>query len=143
LSRPNRGDRAPESEPTSGPAQGLDFIRNIVVEDLKSGKHRRIVTRFPPEPNGFLHIGHATSICLNFGIAEEYDGTCHLRFDDTNPETEDVKYVESIIEDAGWLGYDWGKNLSDLRAILSFLCIMIIDVVCQHDWIFSTMNYNV
>ncbi|MBI5240687.1 MAG: glutamine--tRNA ligase/YqeY domain fusion protein [Elusimicrobia bacterium] len=88
-----------------------DFIRDIVEADLKSGKHAKVVTRFPPEPNGYLHIGHAKSIHLNFGIARQFDGTCHLRFDDTNPATEDVEYVDSIQEDVRWLGFDWGKNL--------------------------------
>lgn len=89
----------------------LDFIRQIVTEDLKSGKHSIPVTRFPPEPNGFLHIGHAKSICLNFGIAAEFGGRCHLRFDDTNPSKEESAYVESIIRDVQWLGFDWGDNL--------------------------------
>ncbi len=88
-----------------------NFIRDKVDEDLKSGKHTEIVTRFPPEPNGYLHIGHAKSICLNFGIAQDYKGECHLRFDDTNPVAEDVEYVDSIIEDVKWLGFDWGPNL--------------------------------
>jgi glutaminyl-tRNA synthetase len=93
-------------------APGLDFIRAIVAEDLKAGRHGgRVVTRFPPEPNGFLHIGHATSVRLNFGIAEETGGVCHLRFDDTNPETEDVRFVEAIIDDVRWLGFDWGEHL--------------------------------
>ncbi len=88
-----------------------DFIRDIVEADLKSGKHAKIVTRFPPEPNGYLHIGHAKSICLNFGIAQEFNGTCHLRFDDTNPAAEDVEYVDSIQEDVKWLGFDWKDKL--------------------------------
>ncbi|MBU1565032.1 MAG: glutamine--tRNA ligase/YqeY domain fusion protein [Proteobacteria bacterium] len=88
----------------------LDFIRQIIADDLKSGKHQRTITRFPPEPNGFLHIGHAKSICLNFGIAQETGGTCNLRFDDTNPSKEDVSYVESIKEDVKWLGFEWGKD---------------------------------
>ncbi len=90
-----------------------DFIRSIVVEDLATGKHGgRVVTRFPPEPNGFLHIGHAKSICLNFGLAQEVPGArCHLRFDDTNPETEDMAYVEAIKRDVAWLGFDWGEHL--------------------------------
>ncbi|MFH1487671.1 MAG: glutamate--tRNA ligase family protein, partial [Pseudomonadota bacterium] len=87
---------------------GLDFIRSIVAEDLKTDKWGgRVHTRFPPEPNGYLHIGHAKSICLNFGIAEESGGLCNLRFDDTNPVKEDVEYVESIKEDVRWLGFDW------------------------------------
>ncbi|MDF1811325.1 MAG: glutamine--tRNA ligase/YqeY domain fusion protein [Verrucomicrobiales bacterium] len=91
--------------------QPTDFIRQVIEEDLKSGKHKEIVTRFPPEPNGYLHIGHAKSICLNFGIAQEFEGQCNLRFDDTNPAKEDVEYVDSIKEDVRWLGFDWGDNL--------------------------------
>ena len=88
-----------------------NFIRAIIDEDLATGKHKKIVTRFPPEPNGYLHIGHAKSICLNFGLARDYEGTCHLRFDDTNPEKEEVEYIESIMEDVHWLGFDWGEHL--------------------------------
>src|SRR5690348_4354505 len=89
-----------------------DFIRDIVAEDLRTGKHARIVTRFPPEPNGYLHIGHAKSICLNFGIAHEFGGICNLRMDDTNPTKEDVEYVDSITEDVNWLIAGWAdKNL--------------------------------
>jgi len=96
---------APESRPG-------DFIREIVAADNKSGKHGgRVVTRFPPEPNGYLHIGHAKSICLNFGIALENKGVCHLRFDDTNPTKEDVEYVDSIKDTVHWLGFDWGDKL--------------------------------
>jgi glutaminyl-tRNA synthetase len=90
----------------------LDFIRAIIERDNRSGKHQgRVATRFPPEPNGYLHIGHAKSICLNFGVAAEYGGTCNLRFDDTNPVKEDVEYVDSIQEDVKWLGFDWGERL--------------------------------
>ncbi|MCL2457713.1 MAG: glutamine--tRNA ligase/YqeY domain fusion protein [Desulfobulbus sp.] len=89
----------------------LDFIRQIVANDLASGKHSSPITRFPPEPNGFLHIGHAKSICLNFGIAAENDSVCHLRFDDTNPCKESTDYVESIKRDVRWLGFDWGEHL--------------------------------
>ena len=89
-----------------------DFIRQIIDEDNRTGKYGgRVVTRFPPEPNGYAHIGHAKSICLNFGIALEYQGRCHLRFDDTNPETEDMEYVEAFIKDIKWLGFDWGEHL--------------------------------
>jgi len=94
------------------PLSKLDFIRQIVAADCKSGKWGgRVATRFPPEPNGYLHIGHAKSICLNFGIAEEFGGTCNLRFDDTNPEKEEQEYVDSIIEDVRWLGWDWDDRL--------------------------------
>jgi len=93
-------------------ATGSNFIRQIIAEDQRSGKYAgRVVTRFPPEPNGYLHIGHAKSICLNFGLAAENGGTCHLRFDDTNPVKEDVEYEDSIREAVHWLGYDWGAHL--------------------------------
>ena len=98
--------------PTPPAAESLDFIREIVAQDLASGKHSAIVTRFPPEPNGYLHIGHAKSICLNFGIGLEHPGgRTHLRFDDTNPVKEDIEYVNSIMEDVRWLGFDWGTHL--------------------------------
>ena len=97
---------APES------IQPTDFIRSVITQDNETRKYgQRVVTRFPPEPNGYLHIGHAKSICLNFGVAEEFSGTCHMRFDDTNPTREDVEYVESILQDVRWLGYDWGTHL--------------------------------
>ena len=89
----------------------VDFIREIVRGDLASGRHRTVVTRFPPEPNGYLHIGHAKSICLNFGIAQELGGRCHLRFDDTNPTKEEQEYIDAIEEDVRWLGFDWGEHL--------------------------------
>lgn len=88
-----------------------NFIRDIIEEDLRTGRHRTVVTRFPPEPNGYLHIGHAKSICLNFGLARDYGGRCHLRFDDTNPTKEDVEYAEAIQRDVRWLGFDWGEHL--------------------------------
>lgn len=84
-----------------------NFIQQIINDDLEAGRVTNIVTRFPPEPNGFLHIGHAKSICLNFGLANQYKGKCNLRFDDTNPEKEDQAYVDAIIKDVRWLGYDW------------------------------------
>ena len=90
---------------------GQDFIRDIVRDDLAAGRHKTVVTRFPPEPNGYLHIGHAKSICLNFGIAQEFGGRCHLRFDDTNPTKEEQEYIDAIERDVRWLGFDWGKHL--------------------------------
>jgi glutaminyl-tRNA synthetase len=95
---------APADEPR-------DFIREIVSADLQAGRHKSVVTRFPPEPNGYLHVGHAKSICLNFGIAREFGGRCHLRFDDTNPTKEEQEYIDSIKEDVRWLGFDWGEHL--------------------------------
>ncbi|MDJ0611398.1 MAG: glutamine--tRNA ligase/YqeY domain fusion protein [Kiloniellales bacterium] len=89
-----------------------DFIRDIVRADLEAGRHQTVVTRFPPEPNGYLHIGHAKSICLNFGVAGEFGGTCFLRFDDTNPVKEEEEYIRSIEADVHWLGFDWGENLT-------------------------------
>jgi len=99
------------SNETPRPEKAANFIRNIVAEDLKSGKHKTVVTRFPPEPNGYLHIGHAKSICLNFGLANDFGGRCHLRFDDTNPTKEDIEYEDSIRENVSWLGFDWGEHL--------------------------------
>jgi glutaminyl-tRNA synthetase len=88
-----------------------NFIRNQINNDLDSGLHSSVQTRFPPEPNGYLHIGHAKSICLNFGMAKDYGGWCNLRFDDTNPAKEDIKYVNSIKEDIQWLGFDWNGEV--------------------------------
>ncbi|HZL07246.1 MAG TPA: glutamate--tRNA ligase family protein, partial [Coriobacteriia bacterium] len=88
-----------------------DFIREIVSADLRDGRHDTVVTRFPPEPNGYLHIGHAKSISLNFGVAQEFGGRCHLRFDDTNPIKEEQEYIDSIKADVRWLGFDWGEHL--------------------------------
>ena len=92
-------------------ARPSNFIRQIIDKDLADGKHTSVHTRFPPEPNGYLHIGHAKSICLNFGIAQDYQGQCNLRFDDTNPEKEDVEYVESIKNDVSWLGFEWAGDI--------------------------------
>lgn len=121
-----------------------NFIRQIIDGDLSSGKVKDVVTRFPPEPNGYLHIGHAKAICLSFSIAQDYQGKCHLRFDDTNPTAEDTEYVESIQQDIQWLGFDWGQNLffaSDYFEKLHDLAIQLIKsghaYVCelsQEEW---------
>jgi glutaminyl-tRNA synthetase len=95
----------------AAPEAGRDFIRDIIETDLKTGKHKSVVTRFPPEPNGYLHIGHAKSICLNFGVAQEFGGRCHLRFDDTNPVKEEQEFIDAIMNDVRWLGFDWGEHL--------------------------------
>src|SRR5690606_33199986 len=100
---------APMNKPETTPP--AHFLRQIVQADLQSGKHTRIVTRFPPEPNGYLHIGHAKSICLNFGLAKEFGGVCHLRFDDTNPAKEEQEYIDSIKEDVRWLGFQWDGDV--------------------------------
>jgi glutaminyl-tRNA synthetase len=100
---------AKEAAPSSD--EPRDFIREIVAEDLRSGRHKTVATRFPPEPNGYLHVGHAKSICLNFGIALEFGGRCHLRFDDTNPTKEEQEYIDAIQDDVRWLGFDWGEHL--------------------------------
>jgi glutaminyl-tRNA synthetase len=107
-------DKTPETR-SDGVEAGApsDFIRDIIREDIATGKYGgRVHTRFPPEPNGHLHIGHARSICLNFGVAQEFGGKCNLRFDDTNPSKEEVEYVEAIQEDVRWLGFDWDDRLS-------------------------------
>ena len=96
---------------TKGTAKPAHFIQQIIRKDLEEGKHQNVVTRFPPEPNGYLHIGHAKSICLNFGVAEEFGGVCNLRFDDTNPEKESEEFVESIKKDVAWLGFQWNGDV--------------------------------
>ena len=129
----NATSSKPSAPAPTGEGHVTNFIRNIVDADLASGKYAsrtwagvpwpaavqasapkdpaRIRTRFPPEPNGYLHIGHAKSICLNFGLARDYGGICHLRFDDTNPVTEETEYVDSIMAAVRWLGFDWGPHL--------------------------------
>src|ERR1700749_731992 len=103
---------ATKATPEAGVTEaGRDFIRDIVQADVDAGRVQGVVTRFPPEPNGFLHLGHAKSICLNFGIANEFGGRCHLRFDDTNPAKEEQEYIDAIERDVRWLGFDWGKHL--------------------------------
>src|SRR5215469_10234040 len=104
-----------ESATAAAPAAPSDFIRDIVAAHVEGKKYERIHTRFPPEPNGYLHIGHAKSICLNFGIAREFGGICNLRMDDTNPTKEDVEYVESIQEDVNWLVSGWAEDRQGLK----------------------------
>ncbi len=99
------------ADDTSAPDAGRDFIRDIVHADVEAGRHKTVITRFPPEPNGFLHMGHAKSICLNFGIAEEFGGRCNLRMDDTNPTKEEKAFIEAIQRDVAWLGFSWGEHV--------------------------------
>jgi len=110
--KPENLNLGSKSTGPTDPAPPLDFIRQVVDADVKNGKHGgKVITRFPPEPNGYLHIGHAKAITIDYGIAEEYGGVYHLRFDDTNPIKEDTRYADSIMEDIRWLGYDWGDRL--------------------------------
>ena len=119
------------TEPNSADKSPSNFIEEIIDDDLRTGKFAgKVHTRFPPEPNGYLHIGHAKSICLNFGLAEKYGGLCNLRFDDTNPTKEETEYVESITEDVRWLGWDWQDRLyyaSDYFEQLYQWAIKLID----------------
>src|ERR1041384_2400729 len=111
CSNPMKAEEKPKPATSGGEPAPSHFIRNIITDDLRIGKNNgRVHTRFPPEPNGYLHIGHAKSICLNFGLAAEFDGLCNLRFDDTNPSKEDVEYVDSIKADVHWLGFDWADR---------------------------------
>jgi glutaminyl-tRNA synthetase len=112
MSKPT-ADTAPNAANAkgNGPVVPTNFLRPILQADLDSGKHGSIVTRFPPEPNGYLHIGHAKSICVNFGLAKELGGVCHLRFDDTNPAKEDQEYIDAIQSDVKWLGFDWAGQV--------------------------------
>ena len=148
LEMGNTNNNSAGTDNSEAKPEPLDFIREIVAADLASGKHASTVTRFPPEPNGYLHIGHAKSICLNFGISIENEGgVCHLRFDDTNPAKEDVEYVDSIKEDVQWLGFDWGKNIyfaSDyfeklygfavelIQSGKAFVCELTLDEIAGH-----------
>src|SRR5512145_44403 len=108
--RDSRASAAPSAE--AARREGGDFIREIVADDVAAGRNGgRVVTRFPPEPNGYLHIGHAKAICLDFGVAQEFGGHCSLRFDDTNPTKEEQEYIDAIERDVRWLGFEWGEHL--------------------------------
>src|SRR3954447_18542941 len=122
-------------KPHAAPGEKLDggagnFVRDIIAADQARKKHGgRVATRFPPEPNGYLHIGHAKAICVDFGLAQEFGGTCNLRFDDTNPTTEDVEYVDAIQDDIRWLGFEWSRMFyaSDYFETLYGLAIKLIE----------------
>src|SRR5512138_777216 len=119
---------APEKCNSMAEARSLNFLEEIIERDLREGKYEKIITRFPPEPNGYLHIGHAKSICLNFGLADQFGGKTNLRFDDTNPVTEETEYVESIKADVRWLGFEWEEEhyASDyFGELYTFACTLI------------------
>ena len=112
MSTSTRDEETAAATPGESTDRASNFVRDIILEDLKTNKYDgRVQTRFPPEPNGYLHIGHAKSICLNFGLAAEFGGQTNLRFDDTNPEKEEQEYVDSIIKDVRWLGFDWDDRM--------------------------------
>ena len=118
-----------------------DFIRDIIDEGLRAGKHEgRVATRFPPEPNGYIHIGHAKSVCLNFGIALQYSGTCNLRLDDTDPAGESMEYVESIIHDVRWLGFDWGDRLFYASDYFEKLYAFAVELIKKGDAYVCDLN---
>ena len=125
IRNPGEGGNAPADGSTP-----LDFIRSIIVQDRESNKHGgRVTTRFPPEPNGYLHVGHAKSICLNFGVAAEYGGTCNLRFDDTNPTKEEIEYIDAIKADVRWLGFDWEDRLYFASDYFDRLCGYAVQLI--------------
>lgn len=121
------------TKPTAEPTEKNDFIRQIVRDDLQSGKHNAINTRFPPEPNGYLHLGHVKSICLNFGLAGEFDGLCNLRFDDTNPSAEEQEYVDNIKDDVKWLGFDWAGDVRYASNYFDQLYAWAVQLIKQGD----------
>jgi glutaminyl-tRNA synthetase len=130
--RDETGTGSTEKSAEGAETSGLDFIRTIVAEDLASGKHDYVVTRFPPEPNGYLHVGHAKAICLDFGLARENPGSrCHLRFDDTNPSTEETEYVDAIMDDIRWLGFDWQDHLHFTSDYFEALYGYAVDLIKQ------------
>lgn len=112
---------------------GLDFVRQVITEDLAEGRTQKVVTRFPPEPNGYLHIGHVKAICLNFGIANEFDGFCNLRFDDTNPDAEEQEYVDGIVNDVKWLGFEWNGEPRYASSYFDQLHAWAVQLIKQGD----------
>ena len=129
-----QGQGAQPVQPAQQPEQaGLDFIRAIIADDLATGKHAQIVTRFPPEPNGYLHLGHVKSICLNFGVADENNGLCNLRLDDTNPEAETQEYTDNILRDVKWLGFDWNGPVRHASAYFQQLHDWAVQLIEQGD----------
>lgn len=130
MSEQNTGQA---SQPDNSTSVGQDFIRQIVADDVKTGKVSKVVTRFPPEPNGYLHIGHVKAICLNFNIAKEFDGLCYLRFDDTNPIAEEQEYVDGIVNDIKWLGFDWHGNVRYASGYFDQLYDWAIQLIKQGD----------
>lgn len=124
-------DTAPDTPAAEGETRPSHFIREMIEADLAAGRHQQVVTRFPPEPNGWLHIGHAKSICLNFGLAKDFGGVCRLRFDDTNPTTEDVSYVEAIQRDVRWLGWEWEGEVRFASDYFDFMYEYAVDLIRQ------------
>ncbi len=122
------------------PPAPTDFIRDIIDDHLRTGKHTRVATRFPPEPNGYIHIGHAKSVCLNFGLAAQYNGTCNLRLDDTDPAGESMEYVESIIRDVRWLGFDWGDRLFYASDYFEKLYAFAVEMIKRGDAYVCDLN---
>ena len=118
-----------EAKMTEATAKPANFIEKIIDEDLSSGKHQSITTRFPPEPNGYLHVGHAKAICVNFGLAQQFGGQCNLRFDDTNPEKEEDEYVQAIQEDVKWLGFEWAGDIKYTSDYFDQLHVWAIDLI--------------
>lgn len=113
--------------------QKNDFIRNIIRDDVNAQKYQQIVTRFPPEPNGYLHLGHVKSICLNFGVAKEFGGICHLRYDDTNPTAEKQDYIDNIKNDVQWLGFDWAGEALHASSYFDQLYVWAVQLIEQGD----------
>ncbi len=130
---PTKNKNAVDSAQQQEQQPGLDFVRQVITEDLEAGRTQKVVTRFPPEPNGYLHIGHVKAICLNFGIAQEFDGYCNLRFDDTNPDAEEQEYVDGIANDVKWLGFEWNDQPRYASSYFDQLYTWAIQLIKQGD----------